>query len=358
MESPGGSEDEAAIDPLCHTLVGATLARSGLCRRTALGTATLLIGANLPDVDILAYFDGPAADLSFRRGWTHGIPALIVLPFLLTGVIILFDRLVRRLGQATLPSTVVPGQILRLAGIAVLTHPILDTLNTYGVRWLMPFSPRWFYGDTLFIVDPWLWIVLGIGVVLSGERLRGGVKARRRRRSARVAVAVACAYVVAMAVTGWMARRLVAGELTAMTGERVDGLMVAPAPVTPFERSVVAAQGRVYRVADFRWFRRPHIDPASVRSYPRGRPTEPAVATASETELGRRFLSWARFPVFQTERMAGGGTLVHMIDLRYASRPGAGFGTVTVEVPATTAFGPSSRNPPPFPPNATGAPPP
>ena len=54
--------------------MGAALARSALGHRTALGTATLLIGANLPDIDVLAYLDGPAADLAFRRGWTHGIP--------------------------------------------------------------------------------------------------------------------------------------------------------------------------------------------------------------------------------------------------------------------------------------------
>jgi hypothetical protein len=29
-------------------------------------------------VDVLAYWDGPLGDLAFRRGWTHGIPALFV----------------------------------------------------------------------------------------------------------------------------------------------------------------------------------------------------------------------------------------------------------------------------------------
>ncbi len=42
------------MDPICHTLVGAALAESGLKKRTALGTATLLIGANLPDMDVLS----------------------------------------------------------------------------------------------------------------------------------------------------------------------------------------------------------------------------------------------------------------------------------------------------------------
>src|SRR5437867_3457187 len=46
------------MDPICHTLVGLCLADSGLKRRTALGTATLVIAANLPDVDVLALFLG------------------------------------------------------------------------------------------------------------------------------------------------------------------------------------------------------------------------------------------------------------------------------------------------------------
>ncbi len=43
------------MDPVCHTLVGATLARTGLERRTALGTATVIIGANLPDYERVRY---------------------------------------------------------------------------------------------------------------------------------------------------------------------------------------------------------------------------------------------------------------------------------------------------------------
>ena len=119
---------------------------------------------------MLAYLDGPAADLSFRRGWTHGIPALLVLPFVLTGAMLLLDRAVRRARHAVLPSGVRPSQVLLLAAISILTHPILDTLNTYGVRWLMPVRGDWFYGDTLFIVDPWLWLILALGVASSGAR--------------------------------------------------------------------------------------------------------------------------------------------------------------------------------------------
>jgi hypothetical protein len=57
--------------------------------------------------------------------------------------------------RAGLPSGVVPAEVLRLAVIAIPTHLILDILNVYGVRW-HALPHWWFYGDTLFIVDPWL----------------------------------------------------------------------------------------------------------------------------------------------------------------------------------------------------------
>ena len=72
------------MDNIAHTLAGLALAEAGLKRRTALGTATLAIAANLPDVDALIYFIGDGADaLAFRRGWTHGPIAMLLLPLAL-----------------------------------------------------------------------------------------------------------------------------------------------------------------------------------------------------------------------------------------------------------------------------------
>src|ERR687895_2677053 len=143
------------MDNVCHTLVGAALAEAGLKRRTALGAATLMIGANFPDIDVLAVPLGHSVD--FRRGWTHGVLALVVLPFLLTAIMLAWDRVVpaRRARRTDVERqrSVVPRQVLLLSAISILTHPALDWTNEYGMRWLMPFSGRWFYGDTLFIVD-------------------------------------------------------------------------------------------------------------------------------------------------------------------------------------------------------------
>ncbi len=292
-------------------------------RRTAWGTLTLLIGANLPDVDVLAYWDGPLGDLAFRRGWTHGIPALLVWPFLLTCLILLLDRLVRawRPDRHVLRAR----EVLRLSAIAILSHPILDTLNTYGVRWLMPFDGRWFYGDTLFIVDPWMWLVLALGVAPS----RGG-----REHAARLGLSVASAYVVVMVGFALVGRRVAAAELSAMGGGAVQRLMVAPVPADPFTRRVVARQADGYHTATFHWLRRPHIDGASLRRFAAPSPDDPALLAAARTVPGRRFLGWARFPMVEVEHRPD-GEVVHLVDLRYRESAGPGFAAVSVPLPAT-----------------------
>jgi inner membrane protein len=283
---------------------------------------------------VLAYLNGPAADLEFRRGWTHGVLALAVLPFLLAGVMLLFDRLLRRLGRAGLPSGVDPRAVLTLAFISILSHPILDTLNTYGVRWLMPFSGRWFYGDVLFIVDPWVWFVLAAGVLLSRRQRRlSGRFIEARTAPARLALGAVLGYTIAMALSGMAARKVATRELAIISGHPVESLMASPVPLNPLVRRVVAVQGGSYRDGLFDWRRRPHVDPATVRRFPRTLPSHPAVAAASATTVGRRFLQWARFPSFQVEESAE-GYLVHIIDLRYTDSAASGFGSIAIPVPA------------------------
>jgi inner membrane protein len=274
-------------------------------------------------VDVLAYLWGPGADLAFRRGWTHGVLALAVGPFVLAGAMLLLGRATRRLRRQPSPAALRPGQLLLLASISILSHPTLDTLNTYGVRWLMPFSGRWFYGDTLFIADPWMWLTLGLGVVVS-------IRAPSSR-PARAGLWVAFGYAVAMGVSAVAARRIASDELAVISGSPVNRLLLSPVPVTPFTRRMVAEQAEAYLIAEFRWLSSPHLDPASVRVYPKGPRQNPAVRRAAGTTLGRRFLVWARFPAFRVEKQ-GAEVTVHVLDLRYAEQPGVGFGAVSIPV--------------------------
>src|SRR3954466_12035226 len=79
------------MDNVCHTLVGAALGEAGLKQRTRFGLATLMIAANLPDIDVMVFATGMPS-VAFRRGWTHGILAQALLPIALTGLIWLVGR--------------------------------------------------------------------------------------------------------------------------------------------------------------------------------------------------------------------------------------------------------------------------
>src|SRR5687768_18154153 len=79
------------MDNLCHTLAGAALGEAGLKRRTAMAMGTLMIASNLPDVDV-AVFATDTLAMSFRRGWTHGVLAMVVLPPLLAALMFAFGR--------------------------------------------------------------------------------------------------------------------------------------------------------------------------------------------------------------------------------------------------------------------------
>lgn len=318
------------MDNVAHTLAGLALAEAGLKRRTALGTATLAIGANLPDVDGLIYLVGSGVDaLAFRRGWTHGILAMALWPPILAGAMLLWHRLRQRRRRG--PDAADARWLLALAAIGVWSHPLLDLLNTYGVRLLMPFSGRWFYGDTLFIVDPWLWLILAVGVASSlrrGRRLQGAYATAGDRRAAarpaRLALGTALGFVTVMAVSSAAGRRLVA----ARTGPTADRIMVGPVPVDPFRRQVVRELGGRYEAGRLTWGAPPRYLADTV--YPRGSDA-PGAAAAARTEDGRKFLVWARFPRFES-RPDGDSIRVRLSDVRYADERGRSWAAVEVTV--------------------------
>ena len=79
------------MDNLCHTLAGAALGEAGLKSRTTRAMATLMIASNLPDIDVGVFATDTLA-MSFRRGWTHGVLAMVALPAALASAAWLWDR--------------------------------------------------------------------------------------------------------------------------------------------------------------------------------------------------------------------------------------------------------------------------
>ena len=292
------------MDNVCHTLVGAAMAEAGLKKYSAHATATLMIAANIPDIDVLVYATSTPA-IVFRRGWTHGVLAQALLPLGLTLAVTLWMRLKPR-------PTAVPFRPLPLLGLAYLglySHLFLDFLNNYGVRLLAPLEWRWFYGDAVFIVDPWLWLILGVGVWM----------ARRRRmpQAADVALGAATGYVLVMLGSAAVSREAVTREWRAQRGYDPSALMVGPVPVSPFSHEVIIDAGDHYETGVFRfWAPRLQIDPLRV---PKNEYL-PEVKAARDAPAIRSFLVWSRFPVWEVER-GGDGALVTVRDMRFRAGP-------------------------------------
>ena len=304
------------MDNLAHTLAGLALAEAGLRRKTALGATTLAIAANLPDVDAVIYVFGDGVDaLAFRRGWTHGVLAMVVLPFVLAGLMLAVSKL--RTTSRERPDADARW-LLVLSAIGIWSHPLLDLLNTYGVRLVMPFSGRWFYGDALFIIDPWFWLALLIGIVVS--------RVRARPLAARIAIAAVSIYAMAMAASSRWGRGIVERQAS---GERADRTMVSPVPVTPFRRMVLRDLGDRYEIGELTLGGTIRYERSDETASGRGTPY--AVAAAA-TPDGAAFLSWSRFPRF-AEMSEGRDTHVRISDMRYADVRGRGWASIVVRVP-------------------------
>lgn len=313
------------MDPVCHTLTGAAMSEAGLRQRTPLALPTLLLAANMPDIDI-AVFATSTLPMAFRRGWTHGVLALAVMPVLLTMLVLAYDRLVRQ-RRVPAPPRAEVGGLLVLSYAGMLSHQFLDFLNSYGIRLLKPFSDRWFYGDALYIVDPWMYLMLGAGVVLARRAGRRG--SARPERPARAALAAAAIYVTAMLLSNQWARAVVADGL-ARAGQAGARFMVTPVLVNPLRREVIVDTGERYEKG-LVWFEpSPHFRPTGY-GVDKGL-HEPEANAAMLTRRAQEFLLWSRFPFFVVDRHAS-PPRVFLNDFRYSSHTGRdGWSAQVIEI--------------------------
>lgn len=222
--------------------------------------------------------------------------------------------------------------MLKLSALAIATHPTLDWMNVYGMRWLMPFDGTWVSADALFIVDPWLLLMLGAAWIVGSSHRRIVSSSHRRivgssdrvpsrgERFARGMVALAAIYIVAMMVISTFGRRVAVRELGLVDATRRD-LMLAPAFLESWRRQVTARVDGVYRFGRIDWLPAPRVvlQPSAmepelelVDGLPRSVPLED-------------LLDWARFPFARLE-----GNTVYVDDARYA-RGGRSFAGVAIE---------------------------
>jgi inner membrane protein len=161
----------ARMDNVTHSLVGLTIAKAGL-EKLSPGTAIVcVVAANAADLDLVAGLCGDRWTLlHYHRGITHSLLGTVLLGVLIPSLFCLGDSLVAwwrgRAGSLKFRG------LLVASIIACASHLLLDWTNNYGVRPLLPWSGKWFYGDLVFIADPFMWLVLGAVAFLLTSRYR------------------------------------------------------------------------------------------------------------------------------------------------------------------------------------------
>lgn len=148
------------MDALTHSLVGLTAAKAGFERLSPYTTAVCILSANAPDSDIVWLLAGDRwTFLQHHRGITHSVVGTLVLGVLIPSIFFATELVIARWRNR--PPRIRYRGLLLASVITAATHPLMDWTNNYGVRPLLPWDGRWFYGDLVFVVDPYLWLMLG-----------------------------------------------------------------------------------------------------------------------------------------------------------------------------------------------------
>lgn len=232
------------MDNLTHTLAGWALGQTGLKHKTRKGLAALILGANMPDVDV--FLGGvPWVPLATHRGFTHSlVGGALLMPPMLAGLLWLLDRWQVRRGARFIGGPDMRfGWLMTLSYLGTLTHPLLDWQTSYAIQLFSPFDSRWYHTDALFIIDLWIWLGLGAAIWLSKRR-----ESREQphwQRPPVIALAAVLTYVAANAGLSALARQAIAAG---PPYARADVAVASPPPALFWQRQVVWREsGRIAR---------------------------------------------------------------------------------------------------------------
>ena len=154
------------MDNVTHALAGCLLAAATVTvveRRgvpvprsfRAIASVVGIITAELPDADLLYAGSlmgmGKLGYLLHHRGHTHTVLFAVVSALLVWLAVLAFRTETR--------AAPFRRALLVLTFLGTVSHLALDYTNNYGVHPFWPVVNRWYYGDAVFIVEPWLWIV-------------------------------------------------------------------------------------------------------------------------------------------------------------------------------------------------------
>jgi inner membrane protein len=133
------------VDSLTQAVLGGTIGYAVGGRQLGRKAALWGMGlGTLPDLDVLVSFSDPIEDFIYHRSWSHSL-------FLLTAISPLIGEGIRRLHKLPASSRVT---IMLMTWFVLITHPLLDSLTSYGTQLLWPLTSYPFAVSSVSIIDP------------------------------------------------------------------------------------------------------------------------------------------------------------------------------------------------------------
>jgi inner membrane protein len=149
------------MDSVSQLALGAAIGVAVMGRRTAVWKAALWggIAGTLPDLDAFIDHGDAVRNMTLHRAWTHALfwqtlaaPVLAWIASRMHGERAHFRRWWLALW------------------LALVTHPLLDTMTVYGTQILRPFTDHPFGLGSIFIIDPLYTVPLLVGLVAALAR--------------------------------------------------------------------------------------------------------------------------------------------------------------------------------------------
>lgn len=194
------------MDSLTQIVLGAAVGEATLGRKV--GNKALLWGAiagTIPDLDVvyIKLIGGDAIDeIVLHRGFSHSI----LFAFLMAPILgWLVKWLYRKKPEASLKGWTT------LFFWSIFTHPLLDSLTTYGTQLFLPFSDHRVSIASVFVVDlfytlPFLLCVIGVSMLARTNR--------RRRILNYIGLGLSSAYLLVGLMNKYLASQVFEKDLT------------------------------------------------------------------------------------------------------------------------------------------------
>ena len=280
------------MDPIAHSLAGTLIGRAQPSRKKGLVLACVL-GALVPDIDIILTFWGHQYYMTEHRGFTHSFLGFIPVSLLAAWVAWLFIR--RKNDRAPF------GWIFCMAMLGVASHLFLDWCTSWGTMLFWPNRER-LAGDSLFIVDLWYTALLATPIVLSLFFAKHRAK-------------ICCAGLLLAAGYHFMAVENHSRALEVADKDRPQAWKAAfPQPFSPYRWSAFNRKDNLLRNARIDFLLSP--DALEWKEY-KEPPLTPGLQAAMDSPEGKQFLWFSRVPYWEVETLADGSQEIDCWDLRF-----------------------------------------